>query len=167
MMNLHDIVRRAITAVFNDEPCLLIQSTGATFSKGRSTAAYADALEMLAQVQTLGGDDLQVIGETERTERDRKFYLYAASSNAGVPAGIVRTAGRTGDYIYRLNYDTYWKIYNVAEDFSAAGWVQVLASEQAAGGVPSGVIDSVNAYLHPEPEPEPEPGANTDPEGSP
>lgn len=165
MMNLHDIVRRAITAVFNDEPCLLIQSTGATFSKGRSTAAYADALEMLAQVQTLGGDDLQVIGETERTERDRKFYLYAASSNADVPAGIIRAAGRTGDYIYRLNYDTYWKIYNVAEDFSGAGWVQVLASEQAAGGVPSGVIDSVNAYLHPEPEPEP--GANTDPEGSP
>ena len=96
-----------------------------------------------AQVQTLSGDDLTVTGETERTERDRKFYVYAADP---VPAGQIRTATRTGDYIYRVNPGTVWKVYNVAEDFSAAGWVQLLASEQVAGGIPAGVTEAISDY---------------------
>lgn len=143
MINLHHVVRGAITAVHADEPCLLIQSTGATSVKGRMTAGYAAAVAVRAQVQTLSGDDLTVTGETERTERDRKFYLY---SDDPVPAGQIRTATRTGDYIYRVNWGTAWKVYNVAEDFSAAGWVQLLASEQVAGGIPAGVTEAINNY---------------------
>lgn len=143
MINLHHVVRSAITAVHADEPCLLIQSTGATSVKGRMTAGYAAAVAVRAQVQTLSGDDLTVTGETERTERDRKFYLYAADP---VPAGQIRTAARTGDYIYRVNPGTVWKVYNVAEDFSAAGWVQLLASEQVAGGIPAGVTEAISNY---------------------
>jgi hypothetical protein len=37
-------------------------------------------------------------------------------------------------------------VYNVAEDFSAAGWVQLLASEQVAGGIPAGVTEAINNY---------------------
>lgn len=143
MINLHHVVRGAITAVHDDEPCLLIQSTGATSVKGRMTATYAAAVAVRAQVQTLSGDDLTVTGETERTERDRKFYVYADDP---VPAGQIRTAARTGDYIYRVNPGTVWKVYNVAEDFSAAGWVQLLASEQVAGGVPAGVTEAIINY---------------------
>ena len=143
VINLHHVVRGAITSVHADEPCLLIQSTGATSVKGRMTAGYAPAVAMRAQVQTLSGDDLTVTGETERTERDRKFYLYAEDP---VPAGQIRTATRTGDYIYRVNWGTVWKVYNVAEDFSAAGWVQLLASEQVAGGIPAGVTEAINNY---------------------
>ena len=143
MINLHHIVRGAITAVHDDEPCLLIQSKGATSSRGRMTATYNAAVAVRAQVQTLSGDDLTVTGETERTERDRKFYLYAADP---VPAGQIRTATRTGDYIYRVNPGTVWKVYNVAEDFSTAGWVQLLASEQVAGGVPAGVTAAIEEY---------------------
>lgn len=143
MINLHHVVRGAITAVHADEPCLLIQSTGATSVKGRMTAGYAAAVAVRAQVQTLSGDDLTVTGETERTERDRKFYLYAEDP---VPAGQIRTAARTGDYIYRVNWGTVWKVYNVAEDFAAAGWVQLLASEQVAGGIPAGVTGAINDY---------------------
>lgn len=143
MINLHHVVRGAITSVHADEPCLLIQSTRATSVKGRMTAGYAPAVAMRAQVQTLSGDDLTVTGETERTERDRKFYLYADDP---VPAGQIRTATRTGDYIYRVNWGTVWKVYNVAEDFSAAGWVQLLASEQVVGGIPAGVTEAINNY---------------------
>lgn len=143
MINLHHIVRGAITAVHDDEPCLLIQSAGVTSAKGRMTAAYNAAVAVRAQVQTLSGDDLTVTGETERTERDRKFYLYAADP---VPAGQIRTAARTGDYLYRITPGTVWKVYNVAEDFSAAGWVQLLASEQVAGGVPAGVTEAIETY---------------------
>ena len=141
-LNLHQIVRCAITSNFADETVLLVRSAGATFSKGRSTPSYTAGVEMKAQVQTLSGDDLKVIGETERTERDRKFYLWANPGVMSVPAGQIRvSAARTGDYIYRSAYGTYWKIYNVAEDFSTAGWVQVLASEQV--DVPAGVIKAV------------------------
>lgn len=143
MINLHHVVRGAITAVHDDEPCLLIQSTGATAVKGRMTAGYAAAVAVRAQVQTLSGDDLTVTGETERTERDRKFYVYADDP---VPAGQIRTAARTGDYVYRVNPGTVWKVYNVAEDFSSAGWVQLLASEQVAGGVPAGVTEAIINY---------------------
>lgn len=140
---MHHVVRGAITAVHDDEPCLLIQSTGMTSVKGRMTATYAAAVAVRAQVQTLSGDDLTVTGETERTERDRKFYVYADDP---VPAGQIRTAARTGDYICRVNPGTVWKVYNVAEDFSAAGWVQLLASEQVAGGIPAGVTEAINNY---------------------
>lgn len=142
MLNLHSIVRTAITANYADESIMLVRSTGHTTYKGRSTATYATPVTLKAQIQTLSGDDLQVIGETERTERDRKFYLYASAGVASVPAGQVRVKGaRTGDYIYRVAFDTWWKIYNVAEDFSPAGWVQVLASEQVS--VPAGVLEAM------------------------
>lgn len=146
-LNLHSIVRTAITANFADETVFLVRSAGSANVKGRIQATYYPALTLKAQVQTLNGDDLQVIGETERTERDRKFYLMASASTGYVPAGQIRVrVARTGDYIYRPAYETYWKIYNVAEDFSPAGWVQVLASEQTE--VPADVktaIDNMGA----------------------
>lgn len=141
-LNLHSIVRTAITANFADETIQLVRSAGSINVKGRIQANYYPALTLRAQVQTLNGDDLQVIGETERTERDRKFYIMASPSMGTVPAGQVRVrVARTGDFIYRPAYSTFWKIYNVAEDFSPAGWVQVLASEQTE--VPSDVLSAV------------------------
>ena len=141
-LNLHSIVRTAITANFADETILLVRSAGSINVKGRIQANYYPALTLKAQVQTLNGDDLQVIGETERTERDRKFYIMASPSMGAVPAGQVRVrVARTGDFIYRPAFSTFWKIYNVAEDFSPAGWVQVLASEQTE--VPSDVLSAV------------------------
>ena len=141
-LNLHSIVRTAITANFADETIQLVRSAGSINVKGRIQANYYPALTLKAQVQTLNGDDLQVIGETERTERDRKFYIMASPSMGMVPAGQVRVrVARTGDFIYRPAYSTFWKIYNVAEDFSPAGWVQVLASEQTE--VPSDVLSAV------------------------
>lgn len=141
-LNLHSIVRTAITANFADETIQLVRSAGSINVKGRIQANYYPALTLKAQVQTLNGDDLQVIGETERTERDRKFYIMASPSMGAVPAGQVRVrVARTGDFIYRPAYSTFWKIYNVAEDFSPAGWVQVLASEQTE--VPADVLSAV------------------------
>ena len=128
-LNLHGIVRGAINYNNEDENVYLIKSTGNANAKGRIVATYADAEAVKAQIQTLGGEDLSVINDTERTPRDRKFYLYSVNDYANTPAGQIRYLGRTGDYIYRID-GTYWKIYQVAEDFSPCGWVQVLASQQ-------------------------------------
>lgn len=166
-LNLHSIVRTAITANFADETILLVRSAGSINVKGRIQANYYPALTLRAQVQTLNGDDLQVIGETERTERDRKFYIMASPSMGAVPAGQVRVrVARTGDFIYRPAFSTFWKIYNVAEDFSPVGWVQVLASEQTE--VPSDVLSAVTPDDDddtPENTPENTPNDNTTPEG--
>ena len=128
-INLHDIVRGAINIVNPDEDVWLIQNIGQTNVKGRITASYAPAQKVKAQVQTLSGDDLTVMNDTERTERDRKFYLYSDTETGTPPSGIIRPLGKSGDFM-RRNDGTYWKVYNVSEDYTTDGWVLVLASQQ-------------------------------------
>ena len=128
-LNLHDIVRGAINIVNPDEDVWLIQNIGQTNVKGRITAVYAPAQKVKAQVQTLSGDDLTVMNDTERTERDRKLYLYAETKTGTPPSGIIRPRGKSGDFM-RRNDGTYWKVYNVSEDYTTDGWVLVLASQQ-------------------------------------
>ena len=128
-LNLHDIVRGAINIVNPDEDVWLIQNIGQTNVKGRITASYAPAQKVRAQVQTLSGDDLTVMNDTERTERDRKFYLYSDTETRTPPSGIIRPLGKSGDFM-RRNDGTYWKVYNVSEDYTTDGWVLVLASQQ-------------------------------------
>ena len=128
-LNLHDIVRGAINIVNPDEDVWLVQNTGQTNVKGRITASYAPAQKVKAQVQTLSGDDLTVVNDTQRTERDRKFYLYAETKTGNAPSGIIRPLGKSGDFM-RRNDGTYWKVYNVSEDYTTDGWVLVLASQQ-------------------------------------
>ena len=129
MLNLHDLVRGAINIVNPDEDVWLIQNIGQTNVKGRVTASYAPAQKVRAQVQTLSGDDLTVMNDTERTERDRKFYLYSDTETGTPPSGIIRPLGKSGDFM-RRNDGTYWKVYNVSEDYTTDGWVLVLASQQ-------------------------------------
>lgn len=129
-LNLHDIVRGVVTSVLDDEDVYLVQSIRQESDWGRVTAKYASAELVKAQVQTLSGDDLTVNAETERTERDRKFYLYSDTASGQTPAGNVRILGRTGDFLYRKQTGTWWLVYNVTEDFTSAGWACVLASEQ-------------------------------------
>ena len=128
-LNLHDLVRGAINIVNPDEDVWLIQNIGQTNVKGRITASYAPAQKVKAQVQTLSGDDLTVVNDTQRTERDRKFYLYSDTETGTPPSGIIRPLGKSGDFM-RRNDGTYWKVYNVSEDYTADGWVLVLASQQ-------------------------------------
>ena len=128
-LNLHDIVRGAINIVNPDEDVWLIQNISQTNVKGRITASYAPAQKVRAQVQTLSGDDLTVMNDTERTERDRKFYLYSDTETGTPPSGIIRPLGKSGDFM-RRNDGTYWKVYNVSEDYTTDGWVLVLASQQ-------------------------------------
>ncbi len=158
-LNLHQIVRGAISSVNADEQVYLVRSTGNSNVKGRIVATYGAPELIGAQIQTLSNDDLRIVNETERTERDRKFYLFSDPDYTKSPASIIRYLGRTGDFIYRPFDQTYWKIYCVAEDFAPVGWVQVLASQQVQ--TPPSVVELITEALkrpeEPEPEPEPEP----------
>lgn len=154
-LNLHQIVRGAISSVNADEQVYLVRSTGNSNVKGRIVATYGAPELIGAQIQTLSNDDLRIVNETERTERDRKFYLFSDPDYTKSPASIIRYLGRTGDFIYRPFDQTYWKIYCVAEDFAPVGWVQVLASQQVE--TPPGVVELITEALKRPEEPEPEP----------
>lgn len=54
MMNLHSLVRGAITTLHPDETVTLRQSTGQQNVRGRITPVYAPAQVVNAQIQSLG-----------------------------------------------------------------------------------------------------------------
>ena len=145
-LNLHAIVRNAITTVNADEDCYLIQSNGQKNVKGVLTSDYT-VEPITAQIQSLNGDELKIIDPVFATDISRKFYLYSKTQSGNYPAGQVRPLGRSGDLIYRISEKTYWKIFTVSEDFSQAGWVLVFASMQIIQNVPNDIQTQINSLL--------------------
>lgn len=144
-MNLHAIVRGSINAVNADEPVYLIQALGQTNQLGRLIAHYAAAELVMAQIQTLSPDELQSMDNVLRTSHYRKFYLFSETYVGHKPQGQFRYFGKPEDFIYRINEKTFWKIYQVAEDFSSEGWVCVGAALQIQ--VPDEVKASLPTFL--------------------
>lgn len=122
--NIHDVVRSAIPMLHPDEPCLLIQNTGQENVRGIITATFADAVDIKAQIQSMGNDDLRAMNDTSRVEHQRKAYLYSATPAGVIPQTIVRTLERGGDLLRRAD-GSWWLITGMMEDFSASGWVCV------------------------------------------
>jgi len=135
MMNLHAIVRGAVTALHPDETVTLYQSTGQTNDLGRIVPTYAGAQTVRAQIQSLSAEDLAHVDEASRTEVSRKAYLFAPDA-ALPPAGIIRPLARNGDFIRRAD-NTWWLVTGILEDFTASGWVCVAVTQQLEG--PQGV----------------------------
>lgn len=131
MINLHGLVRSAITTLHPDETVTLRQSVGQRNVRGRVTSVYGPAQVVRAQIQSLGQDDLAQSEATSNTRIDRKAYLYAPDA-ALPPQGIVRPLGRTGDMLRRAD-GTWWLVTAMIEDFTASGWVCVGITQQVDG----------------------------------
>ena len=131
MINLHGLVRSAITALHPDEAMALRQSIGQRNERGRVTPVYGPAQVVQAQVQSLKQDDLAQKEATSNTRIDRKAYLFAPDA-ALPPQGIVRPLGRTGDMLQRAD-GTWWLVTAMIEDFTASGWVCVGITQQVDG----------------------------------
>ena len=140
MMNLHSLVREAITTLHPDETVTLRQSTGQQNVRGRIIPVYAPAQMMNAQIQSLGQNDLAQVEQTSSTKIDRKAYLYAPIP-AMPPQGIVRPLARNGDMIQRSD-GTWWLVTAMIEDFTASGWVCVGITQH---------VDGPDLSLSPEP----------------
>lgn len=131
MINLHGLVRQAITALHPDEAVTLRQSIGQRNERGRVTPVYGPAQAVQAQIQSLGQNELAQREATSNTRIDRKAYLFAP--DAGLPPqGIVRPLGRTGDMLQRAD-GTWWLVTAMIEDFTASGWVCVGITQQVDG----------------------------------
>jgi hypothetical protein len=128
-LNLHGLVRQAITAVHPDELVTLHMSSGQTNVKGKITAAYHPPVQVMAQVQSLKPSELDHSGLTGQAATVRYFYFYSGPSAAESPNGVFRPLARTGDMIQRAD-GTWWLVTAPDEDFARVGWVRVIGTLQ-------------------------------------
>ena len=121
-INLHHVVRPAITLLNPDEDILLYQSLGQKNVKGKGTPLYSKAIEAKAQIQPLDANSLAQTENASTTPEDEQAFVY--SSKELPVAGIRRKPfARTGDFIKR---DGLWYLVTAElEDFSSIGWANV------------------------------------------
>lgn len=126
-INLHNVVRGAITAVHPDEVCVLYHSIGQRNVKGKVTPIYAEPQTIKANWQPLDSESLQHFDAINQTPCDEQVFLY--SENFGVSGQHRLPTTRTGDILLRDD-GTYWLITKVLEDWTWDGWVNVGVDRQ-------------------------------------
>ena len=121
-LNLHGIVRGAITGVAKDQPCELFIMSGKQVrdDRGGMTPVFKAPVTIRGQWQSLSPDTL------------RRIYLYADTDRAKRPWAVWRPLGRSGDMVRDEN-GQLWRIDAVIEDFTHEGWVCVQATMQTSG----------------------------------
>lgn len=125
-MNLHGIVRGAITSVNPDVAATLYRSTGYTTStSGKQTPSYAVVTGSI-QVQHLSGKDLKHAERLNLQGVLRSVYMF------GDWQGVVRADEKGGDLLVFRPVPAddlkVWKVVNVAETYP--DWCKVLVAMQ-------------------------------------
>ena len=129
-INLHSVVRPAISALHPETSATLYQSTGqAVGAEGDVKSAYAPGLSVSVQMQSEGPTALFHTDRVGQEEISRKLYLFSEPDLAQKVGGVVRPLGRGGDLL-QLDDGTWWLIDATIEDFSRSGWVCVRATLQ-------------------------------------
>lgn len=127
-LNLHNVVRGAITAIHPDEAVTLYQSAGQTNVRGIVKAIYKEPQTVRANFQPLDSDALKHIEAFNQTPISEQVFLY--SDMAYPVAGQQRLPNvRTGDIIQRSD-NTFWLITAVLEDWTWDGWCNVGVHQQ-------------------------------------
>lgn len=108
-MNLHAIVRNAITTVTPDVPALLHASAGSvTLGDGKRVPQYAPPVSAMVQVQALSWRDMEMIGGLNIQGEARAVYL------AGDWRAVIRPGQHGGDLL----------------EFNGLKWLNVKTLEQ-------------------------------------
>lgn len=155
MINLHDIVRPVIPILHPDENVVLVQSTGNVNVRGIVTPTWATPQMVIAQIQSMGADELKAQTDVSVAGEQRKAWLYSDTAAGLTPDGIVRPLARGGDLIRRAD-GSWWYVAGLQEDFTASGWVSVHIAQQIT--VLDAVLELVEAWEHPEDDGEDEGG---------
>lgn len=126
-MNLHQIVRGAISAVNPDDPNgRIYANTGSTTANdGTRTASYAAPVTAAMQVQPLSPTDLKQIDALNIQGVDRAIYVN------GAVRGVERPQGKGGDILYAIG--KYWLVVVMLEPWDSAGWTKVGVAQQLGG----------------------------------
>jgi hypothetical protein len=128
-INLHSVVRAAITQIHPDEAVIIYRSSGQDNESGSVTPRYLPGYAARAQIQSENDEALYQSDMAGQNDITKRFYLYAESS-ASRPAGVVRPASRSGDLIKRASDNTWWLVVGVIDDFSGVGWTSARCTLQ-------------------------------------
>lgn len=123
-LNLHAIANRAIKAALSNVEMAVIRCTGFRNDYGQMLESYGSCERVVAQKQTLNGDELALVNNIMQGELSRKFFV--SVKGAPLTAGR-RHDGAGGAYLFELRTNLFWKVFNVSEDYSDAGWQLVFA----------------------------------------
>ena len=127
-LNLHNVVRGAITSIHPDETVTLYQSAGQTNVRGIVKAIYKEPQTIKANFQPLDTDALKHMEAFNQTPMSEQAFLY--SDMAYPVTGQQRLPNiRTGDFIQRSD-ETFWLITAVLEDWTWDGWCNVGVHQQ-------------------------------------
>lgn len=126
-LNLHQIVRTAITFNHPDEKLLHVRSTGQSESddEGKIAPCYEEET-VTAQVQSVGDASLFHANLANQNSIVRRIYLYSPADALTQPSGVFRPLARNGDYL-RRDDGTWWLVVAIEDNFSDVGWVSVRA----------------------------------------
>lgn len=127
-MNLHDIVRGAITAVARDLPAELYVMTGdqERGERGDLLPVFEQPVEVLGQWQSIKADEIIQTERISEASTVRRVYLKATDDAASRPWASWRPLGRSGDFL-KDEHGNFWLVDAVIEDFTHEGWVCVQA----------------------------------------
>ena len=120
-MNLHAIVRGAITRVHDDQSFSILRSLPTTVVNGVRVSQYEKIDGFTGNFQSEGDAALSYSNNAAQNTIVRRLYLYATDDRATRPWTIYRPLARSGDYIVNAKSE-YWKVEAVVEDFSDDGW---------------------------------------------
>jgi len=124
-MNLHGLVRGAITVVNPDIDGTLYRSTGYTTAiDGKQIPAYAAPEAIRVQLQSLQLNELKLLDGLNIQGDKVSMYLF------GKVSGVVRPDGTGGDLITLFNGNKYL-VTLILEDWSLVNnWSKVVCTRQ-------------------------------------
>ena len=126
-INLHHVVRGAITAVHPDEPVKWYQNNGAQNVGGILKPAYTFVASVPAQVQSESDDALAHADRAGMNTDTVRAYLYF--DDATPPPNLDRFKAKGGDIFQRAD-NSYWLVTALIDNFSDVGWLCVRAVRQ-------------------------------------
>lgn len=126
-MNLHQLVRGAISSINPDQPITIKKFTGYDNSGVYAIPTY-ESFETTAQIQPIRSSDIQHINNFNTSSVYKNMYLN------GDWNGLNRAIGSGGDLVIWNNQT--WYIVAVDENFSpTAGWTKITVCLQIDEGV--------------------------------
>lgn len=136
-VNLHHVVRGAITAVHPDETLLWYQNEGAVNTGGILTPSYTGPVPLIAQVQSESDGALMHADRAGMNTETIKVYLYWDAQTA--PLNLDRFTAKGGD-MFRRSDGSWWLVTGLTDNFADVGWVSCRAVRQI--NPPEGVEDA-------------------------
>lgn len=133
-MNLHNLVRGAISAVNPDVTVVILRSNGFVEDEaGQQVPQYLPPVSVTAQIQPLNSEERQSVERLNQSRVYRNAYLN------GDWSGLKRSTEQGGDLVYWNGYE--WWIDDVPEAWNpTAGWTCVRLVQQRLAEPPEVVL---------------------------